>query len=131
MAYMNQTTPLRAVFSLWCAMHMQRIPYEQEGAMLRRTAVCALSLFMMFYFLSCTKLPDAPTKTEGRHAMEVAQLKGPIPLAWGSVVSVSSIGQFPGWVQVWFQDNDGNMYMIPYHVESNVFHENYRFLRRQ
>lgn len=99
--------------------------------MLRRTIVCAVLLLAAVSFLSCTKMPEEQVRTEGRLAMEVAELKGGIPLAWGNVISVCSINRSLDWVQVWFQDNDGNIYMIPYHVEANVFHDNYRYMKRQ
>ncbi len=91
------------------------------------TAVILVAVFLV----SCKKLPETEVRTEGRSSMEMKNLEGTIPLNWGNVTSVSSIDQFPGWVQLWFQDKDGNVYMIPYHVESNVFHEKYRILKRQ
>jgi hypothetical protein len=103
----------------------------KEGVMARRTVVFSVVILVVVLLSSCTKLPEAEVKVEGRFGMEMKKLEGTIPSTWGNVISVSSIGQFPGWVQLWFQDATGNVYMIPYHVESNVFHENYRYLKRQ
>ena len=99
--------------------------------MVRKVISLTAVLFVAVFLVSCTKLPETEVKTEGRFSMEMRNLEGPIPLTWGNVISASSIDQFPGWVQLWFQDKGGNVYMIPYHVETNLFHENYRFLKRQ
>jgi len=99
--------------------------------MKRKAIVCSVVVILALILVSCAKLPDSPPNIEGRLKMEIGQCGSTIPSTWGNLVSVSSVSQYPGWVQMWFQDGDGNVYMIPYQVESNTFHENYRFLRRQ
>jgi len=83
------------------------------------------------FLLSCSKTPETEPVIQGSVKMEIAKCGDTIPAAWGVVISVSSVDQYPGWVQVWFQDGGGNLYMIPYHIESNTFHMNYRHLKRQ
>ena len=99
--------------------------------MARKFLVCAIMTSFIALLLSCEKLPETQTNSEGTIKMEVAQLGDAIPLEWGNIITVSSVGQFPGWVQVWFQDKDGAVYMVPYNVASNTFHANYRFLKRK
>jgi len=99
--------------------------------MLRKMMFLIVMMLLTAYLMSCAKLPESQIKIEGNVKMEIAKLGDSIPMTWGSMISVSSVSQFPGWVQVWFQDNNGNVYMIPYHVESNTFHTNYRYMKRK
>jgi len=102
--------------------------------MKKKIVVCTIMMALVVVMLSlgsCKKLSDTQLGAEGTLKMDIAQLGDDIPLAWGKVISVSSINQFPGWVQVWFQDKDGTIYMIPYHIESNTFHATYRQLKRK
>ena len=97
----------------------------------RAALICAVVVGVAVLLMSCAKLSESPQSIEGGLKMETAECDGSIPTAWGDMVSVSSVSQYPGWVQVWFQDKDGTIYMIPYQVDSNTFHPKYRYLRRQ
>ena len=100
--------------------------------MAERTLKYLAGLFLiLLLLLSCTKLPEAPTGIEGGLKMEVLPLGNTIPLHWGDLIAVSSVNQYPGWVQLWFKDKEGNVYMIPYNIETNKFHTNYRYLKRR
>jgi len=102
------------------------------GVIMNRMAlICAVIAVFAVLLMSCAKLSESPPSIEGGLKMETAECGGSIPAAWGDMVSVSSVSRYPGWLQVWFQDKDGTIYMIPYQVDSNTFHSKYRYLRRQ
>jgi len=81
--------------------------------------------------MSCEKLHKTSDQTEKGLQMEIAQLGSSIPSEWGKIIAVSNVGQFPVMVQLWFQDDDGNIYMVPYNVDTNVFNANYLYLKRK
>ncbi len=97
----------------------------------RNVILCAVVVAFVVLSMSCSKTPWSRPVVEGSVKMEIVKCGNAIPAAWGDVISVSSVGQYEGWVQVWFQDEAGDLYMIPYHVPSNTFHNNYRHLRRK
>ncbi len=94
----------------------------------RKTFICTVILILSVLLVSCEKLEDTQSRSSGVLKMEFATLDKPIPLAWGNIISVSST---PPWVQLWFQDKDGTVYMIPYNVESNKFESRYRYIMRK
>ncbi len=98
--------------------------------MVRKTLKCLAGAFLIAAMLSCTKLPEAPTGMEGGLKMESLPLGNTIPLKWGELISVSSANQYPTWVQLWFKDKEGNIYMVPYNIETNTFNENFRHIKR-
>jgi len=102
---------------------------DEGGVMGRKTLVCGVMVILIAFLMSCAKLPDTGQKTEGNMKMELAEFGDTVPPAWGKLVSVSSASQFPMMVQLWFQDNEGNVYMIPYDVDSNTFNATYRYLK--
>jgi len=88
-------------------------------------------VFLVLSMTCCSKTPSSKPVVEGSMKMEILECGDAIPAGWGNVISVSSVDQYEGWVQLWFQDGMGDLYMIPYHVESNTFHKNYRHLKRK
>jgi len=97
-----------------------------------RTLKYSAGVFLIVLLsLSCAKLPETPSTLTGGTKMEVLPLENTIPQQWGDLIAVSSVNQYPGWVQLWFKDKEGNVYMIPYNIETNKFHTNYRYLKRR
>ncbi len=96
----------------------------------RQILVCAVLVVFTVCMGSCAKLPDTTEQNdEGFMKMELAEVSDTIPASWGKLISVSSASQFPMMVQLWFQDNDGNIYMIPYNINTNAFSKTYRHLK--
>jgi len=97
----------------------------------RKTFVCAVIVILGITLMSCEKLPTTPEQDKQGLKMESTQLVRSIPSEWGNLIAVSNVSQFPVMVQLWFQDNDGNIYMVPYNVDANVFHDTYRYLKHK
>ena len=77
--------------------------------------------------LSCTKL-DQPTTVgtpERTTTLAEEQLPkdGSIPSKYGTLISVSSVAGHPYWMQLWFQDENGDFRMVRYSIKENRFHE--------
>ena len=95
----------------------------------KKVLVYATFISLIVFLGSCTKLSDSGQKINGHLKMEIVTLGDTIPASWGPLISVSNAGQYPMMVQLWFQDKDGNLYMIPYNIELNTFNEAYRYLK--
>jgi hypothetical protein len=95
--------------------------------MLGKTLNVLAGIFLVVLLLSCTKLPEIPP--EGSFQMEVVPLKDTIPLACGNLIAVNSA--ILPWANLWFQDKEGNIFTVPYNLETNKFGLNYRYLRRK
>lgn len=96
----------------------------------RQILVCAVLVVFTVCMGSCAKLPNTTEQNDnGYLKMELAEVGNTIPASWGKLISVSSASQYPMMVQLWFQDNDGNVYMIPYNIDSNAFAKKYRYLK--
>jgi hypothetical protein len=92
-------------------------------------AVVLVLLVGVLLTASCAKL-SAPTTTPGGIPAEVLEAKDLVPQAWGNLVTVSSVAEYPDLVQLWFQDQDGT---VRYVVMSLRTHElrNAHVLRRK
>ena len=95
-----------------------------------KSLVFLSGIFFIVLLFSCAKLPESSAGYS--FAMEELPLSDSIPLKWGELISVSSANlQYPGWVQLWFQDKEGNVYMVPYDVQVKKFGQYYRSLKRK
>ena len=75
--------------------------------------------FMLAIFLtSCAKLPQTPAK-EGALPMESLAQTNSIPADWGKLVSVTISPDFPRQVQLWFQDEKGDIHLAFYEMAQN------------
>jgi len=99
--------------------------------MYRKIAGCMMLIIICLLLSSCTKLPETENMVLSGVKMESAKFEGGIPKAWGNLISVSHVSQLPAWLQLWFQDKDGNIYMLWYNSTSNVFLGKYRYLKRK
>ncbi len=70
-----------------------------------KIAVLVISLVMCSVVFTCQKI-NPPT-----NAADYSDIKT-IPLSYGTLVSVTSIPAYPEWVQMWFQDNAGNIKIV-------------------
>jgi len=79
--------------------------------------------------ISCTRLGESGS-AEQKLVMEELTETGSIPLKWGKLVSVSSVPGVANWVQLWFQDEEGIIRMVPYSIGDNSLSGQARVIRR-
>ena len=84
--------------------------------MLGRAAIGLVAMGLLVSPLSCTRLPESPT-AQVEPLSESLPQEGSIPSEWGKLISVSSLTHYGAWVQLWFQDDDGNVRWVPYNVD--------------
>ena len=87
--------------------------------MLRRAGMCLLVMALVLFAMSCTKLPDPTTQTEGGFAIEKLADVTAIPSKFGKLISVSNRPDVAHVFQLWFQYEDGNVSMVIYNMDLN------------
>ena len=84
-------------------------------------------MFLIVLLLSCTKIPEP---IESNLGMQELPLGNTLPAQWGNLVAVTSASEYPSYVQLWFQDKDGNVYLVRYNIWKNKFGLKYKSIKR-
>lgn len=86
--------------------------------MLGRTAQALVLMALVGSIVSCRKL-DAPGAI-GTTGVPSQPLRGvaAIPGDWGHLVSVTTESTYPDLMQLWFEDNSGNVRMVAYRLRT-------------
>ena len=85
-------------------------------------------MFLIVLLLSCTKIPES---IESNLGMQVLPLGTTLPAQWGNLVAVIPTSESASYVQLWFQDKEGNVYLVGYNVLKNKFALQYRSIKRR
>ena len=83
-------------------------------------------MFLIVFLLSCTKIESI----ESNLGMQKFPLGITLPAQWGNLVAVTSASEYASYVQLWFQDKEGNVYLVGYNVLKNKFALKYRSIKR-
>ncbi len=97
--------------------------------MSHRLIGCLAVLALLAGGISCTRL-GVSGPAEQKLAMEELAKADSIPLGWGKLVSVSSVPGIEHWAQLWFQDDEGTIRMLPYNIGDNSLSGQARVIRR-
>jgi len=78
---------------------------------------------ILFLSLACAKLPEkkAPSIENGNLVVDTLPDASSIPSEWGALISVCPIGEYATLAQLWFQDENGTIRIVPYNVTTNKF----------
>lgn len=76
------------------------------------TLACVL---LVCFGLSCEKID-----TSREAVSPVVSSVSEIPASYGSLVSVTVMQEYPGWFQLWFQDNAGTVRMVRIQALKNL-----------
>jgi len=98
--------------------------------MFGRAGIYSIVIALVFLSWSCVKIPDPTVAGKGDIVVEMLPHKDAIPLEWGKLLSVSDEPGSPGWVQLWFVDQDSTIRMVAFDIYANEFSENARVIRR-
>lgn len=80
--------------------------------MIQRFILFLVIVLMIFCFISCEKT-NKVAEFEGMKELDM------IPSSYGTLVSVTTADQFPGWSQLWFSDSTGVVRMVRVNWEKN------------
>ena len=87
--------------------------------MLQRKTIWLLVVVFLLTILSCTRL-EAPAPPQGVPlSTEKLPALTSIPLEWGKLVSVTTTPIYEGFFQLWFQDENGKVRMVPFDIQNN------------
>jgi hypothetical protein len=92
---------------------------------------CLVVMVLVLLPLSCTKIGEQAVTGQGRVAVETLTTKDSIPLSWGKLVSVTMTPDAGYFFQLWFQDEQGNVRMVVYHMRTNSLMDQVRFIPRK
>lgn len=94
--------------------------------------ICLLVIVcLIFLSVSCEKIAEKQVWMEGDIGFEKLPRTDLIPLDWGDLVSVSSANGEAGWVQLWFQNEKGDIHMAVYNTRKMRLYPNARVFRRE
>ena len=86
--------------------------------------VSFLLISLLFIFISCEPLPspspDVPLSN--LKITELGNLKG-IPLEYGACIAITTTGQYAGWAQLWFQDDQMTVRMVGVQFHEKRVHD--------
>jgi len=100
--------------------------------MAKNILIYLVGVFLVVFLVSCAKLPEPKAPIMGeKFGMESLKLGDSIPLKWGDLIAVSNSINNPDFTRWWFQDKEGNVYIVWYNMSTNKFLEDYRFLKRR
>ena len=87
--------------------------------MSKRAGACFVVMALVLLFMSCTRIDAGKRPEEGGIASEKLEDVTSIPSKWGKLISVSHRPDFENVFQLWFQDEDGNLSMVVYNMNTN------------
>ncbi len=102
--------------------------------MSKKILIYLVGISLVIFLVSCAKLPETkappsvPT-TLAKFGMEPLKLSDSTLLKWGNLIGVSNVT--PVWVILYFQDKEGNVYLVWYNIQENKYLEEYRVMKRK
>ena len=99
--------------------------------MLGRMGILLVVVVLVLFSLSCARISEASTPGEGAFFKKALPHVDSIPSKWGNLVSVSNVAGSRYWIQLWFQDENGNLRVVAYALQKNSFAKEFYLLRRR
>ena len=87
----------------------------------RHACIWFLVTVLLLPALSCTRLPEKPAQTGVMAASEQLPALDSIPPEWGKLVSVTTNPAYPGWFQLWFEDEASTVRMAAFDFRTRQF----------
>ena len=89
--------------------------------MSRQTGIWLLVIVLLLPAYSCSRLPEKPAQEGAMAASEQLPALDSIPPEWGKLVSVTTNPAFPGWFQLWFEDESSTVRMAAFNFRTKQF----------
>ncbi len=71
-------------------------------------------------FLACFLLICFGIACERDQDVEFSEALPEIPASYGSLEAVTTVPEYPGWFQMWFEDDEGTIRIVRVHLFDNV-----------
>jgi hypothetical protein len=82
--------------------------------MCRQACIWLLVAGLLLPALSCTRLPQKAAPAGPLVGSEQLPATDAIPPEWGKLVSVTTNPAYPGWFQLWFEDDSSTVRMAAF-----------------
>jgi hypothetical protein len=89
--------------------------------MFPRNVMLLILIFAAALCLSCARLDDMQDSGASAFAVEQLPQDGSVPGKYGDLVAVSSVEGYPDNLQLWFQDEKGDLRLVRFSVRRNQF----------
>jgi len=86
--------------------------------MLHRMPIWLLVVVFLLPILSCARLEEAPSQKTVSLGTEKLPAPDSIPVGWGKLVSVTTTPIYQDVCQLWFQDENGKVRMVPFNIRN-------------
>ena len=83
--------------------------------------VCAL---LAGFSLSCEKMTSETSGPEATVALTE------LPASYGNLEAVTAIPEYPGWFQLWFEDEAGTIRIVRVQMAQNLMHKQVKTISR-
>jgi hypothetical protein len=92
--------------------------------MVRKIAVGLFVVMLLVPAFSCSKLQDKSASAGPALTNEMLTAMDSIPTQWGKLVSVTTNPAYPGWFQLWFEDETSTVRMVAFNHKTNKLDAN-------
>lgn len=99
--------------------------------MYRQTCILLLVAVLLLPAFSCTRLPEKPGQEGVTVGSEQLPAVDSVPPEWGKLVSVTTNPAYPGWFQLWFEDETSTVRMVAFNLRTKQFDSNVTVLPRR
>lgn len=80
-------------------------------------------IFLVLIAISCER-------TTPEVSMDFVSELSSIPLDYGNLISVTTLPEYPNWMQLWFQDDQGTIRMVRVQFMANLIHNDVKVITR-
>jgi len=99
--------------------------------MSRQTCIWLLVAVLLLPAVSCTKLSEKSAQEGAVLGSEQLPALDSVPPEWGKLVSVTTNSAFPGWFQLWFEDETSTVRMVAFDLRTKQFNSDVLILPRR
>jgi hypothetical protein len=82
--------------------------------MLRKTVLWLVVVILLVPAFSCSRLPEKSAPAGPALTSEQLPAMDSVPPEWGRLVSVTTNPAYPGWFQLWFEDEASTVRMVAF-----------------
>jgi len=89
------------------------------------SVIVLVSVLLAGFGVSCEK-----TAPEVSASAELTAPLTEIPASYGSLEAVTAVPEYPGWFQLWFQDDAGTIRIVKVQMAKNLLHKQVKTINR-
>ena len=87
--------------------------------------ILACALLTAWVGLGCE-----PMEPPGADVSQIASQLSTIPAEYGELEAVTTVAEYPGWFQLWFEDESGTIRVVRVQLFENLMHNQVKTIER-